>query len=161
MKRFTLALAGLLLIATTVASAQAVPAYARSRFETYLANVSKAPFPNRGLSGFNYNGKALLRMMIDTAYVKAGTGLVCTVDFKRDIYFPFVYADADTVTASMKLFNEYDDITPTDFSVASDSFAFGIPTFGRRFVFTVASADTVGEAVAFYVIGFGIPVYSY
>jgi len=166
MKRFTTALVGVVLFAASFAVAQQIPAIARAQFETYLTDVANAPFPNRSLSGFAYNGRNLMRMVIDTTYIIGSTGaLTCTLDFNRDIYYPFVCASKDTnsagaiLTWGVKLMNEYGDRTPTSFSVSGETLAHAFPTFAQRYIFTVASADTIG-GIKFFVTGFGIPVYS-
>jgi hypothetical protein len=156
MTKLTKVVVGLVVIGAALASAAQVPAYARTRFESYLTNASNSPAMNAyKLSGFNYNGKSLPRIVEDSAKVGQANALTCTLDFARDVYFPFVYATAHTVTASMKMFNDYGDVTPTNFSVAGDSFAYGLPTFAQRLVFTVASADT---PCGFKVVAFAVPV---
>lgn len=156
MTKLTKVVVGLVVIGAALASAAQVPAYARGRFETYLTNAANSPVMNAyKLSGFNYNGKSLPRMVEDSVKCGQANALTCTLDFARDVYFPFVYATAHTVTASMKMFNDYGDVTPTNFSVAGDSFAYGLPTFAQRLVFTVASADT---PCGFKVVAFAVPV---
>ena len=159
MSKLTKALAVLLVFGAVMASAQQVPAYARTRFETYLTNASNCAVMNSyKLSGFNYNGKALPRMVIDSVRIVGATAaLTCTLDFNRDIFYPFIFTSKAAGTATFKMFNVYGDGTPSEFSVAGDSLAFGLPTYGQRFVFTVASADTGSNGIAFYVVGFPVP----
>jgi hypothetical protein len=155
MTKLTKVVVGLVVIGVALASAAQVTAYARTRFESYLTNAANSPVMNAyKLSGFNYNGKSLPRMVEDSVKCGQANALTCTLDFARDMFYPFVYASAHTVTASIKLFNDYGDASPSNFSVAGDSFAFGIPTYAQRLVFTVASADT---PCGFKVVAFPVP----
>lgn len=145
----------LLLAVATVASAQvAIPNYARAAFQTWLNSVLSSGWrPPAYISGLASNGKMLPLVVCESIKLGQANALVCTLDFDRPVYAPFLCASAATVTGSIRLFNEYNDATPSTFTNGTDTMAFGLPVFARRIVFSAPSADT---PCAFYVVAFPV-----
>ena len=145
-------LAGVLL-SLTIGYGQAIPAYARARFvDQYLPAAMSANITLATNTQFNYRGKMLPTVVLDSVKVGQANALSCTLDFDAPIIYPFVFASASTVTTKMLLMQDYQDGTPraADLCVSGDSFIWYAPVAARRFIFTVASADT---PCALYVYG--------
>lgn len=163
MKKLKLKLAlvvlGVALFASVGLSIQ-VPAYGVSNFNTYMTNCYSwagwaryAPFYR---SWGTVSG--MPTFMIESVRTR-NLFTAETVKFDRVIACPFICASAASMTATVKLFRDYDNGTPLNYS-GSDDFAgvdslwIDYPGYLQSVVITYAAADTPAY---FLIGGFALP----
>jgi len=124
--------------------AYTVPAFAISKYRTWLDNsytflAGQAPFFR---SWGTVNG--MPTFMLDSVRTQT-TSLTDTILFDKVIACPFICGSAATMTATVKVFRDYNNSTPASMkspSVDADSAWWEFPPYAQGFVVTYAAADT-------------------